>query len=150
MTHSYRIHFFHFIWSTKQRRPYISKEVQSRLYPYMAAITKNHSGNLLEIGGMPDHVHLLVELSSLDKFSHFVRDVKASSSLWIHKNFPDLKDFAWQEGYGSFSVSFSAVESVKKYILNQEQHHSTMSFEKEFLTFLKLLNVKYDERFVLG
>ena len=80
MTHSYRIHFFHFIWSTKQRTPLISPDVESRLYPYMGAITRNHAGKLLEIGGMPDHVHLLIELSSLDKFSHFVRDLKASSS----------------------------------------------------------------------
>lgn len=150
MTHSYRIHFFHFIWSTKQRKPQISKQVHSRLYPYMGAITKNFSGNLLEIGGMPDHVHLLVELSNLDKFSSFVREIKSSSSLWVHKNFPDLQDFTWQEGYGSFSVSFSALENVRKYIQNQEKHHADMSFEEEYLKFLKLNNVNYDQRFVLG
>ena len=114
MTHSYRIHFFHFIWSTKQRVPLISSDIQPRLYQYMGAIIRNHSGKLLEVGGMPDHVHLLVELSNLDKFSHFVRDLKASSSLWIHKNFPDFTDFAWQEGYGSFSTSYSALEGVCK------------------------------------
>ena len=114
MTHSYRIHFFHFIWSTKQRVPLISSDIQPRLYQYMGAIIRNHSGKLLEVGGMPDHVHLLVELSNLDKFSHFVRDLKASSSLWIHKNFADFTDFAWQEGYGSFSTSYSALEGVCK------------------------------------
>jgi REP element-mobilizing transposase RayT len=88
MTHSYRLHYFHLIWSTKQRLPHISSDVQSRLYPYLGAITRNHSGKLLEIGGMSDHVHLLIELSLLDKFSHFIRDLKASSSQWIHKNFP--------------------------------------------------------------
>ena len=144
MAHSFRIHLFHFIWSTKQRSPKISPDIQSRLYSYMGAIIRNNSGKLLEIGGMPDHVHLLIELSNLDKFSHFVRDVKASSSLWIHKNFSNLQDFAWQEGYGSFSVS------LKKYIQNQEQHHATMSYEEEYLKFLKLHNIKYDERFVLG
>ena len=112
MTHSYRIHFFHFIWSIKQRAPLISVDIQSRLYQYMEAIIKNHSGELLEIGGMPDHIHLLIELSNLDKFSHFVRDLKTSSSLWIHKNFPNV-NFAWQEGYGSFSTSYSALESIK-------------------------------------
>jgi REP element-mobilizing transposase RayT len=99
---------------------------------------------------MPDHVHLLIELSLLDKFSHFVRDLKASSSLWIHKNFPNLHDFSWQEGYGSFSVSYSALQGVQKYIQNQEQHHANMSFEEEYLKFLKHHHVKYDERFVLG
>ena len=150
MTHSYRVHFFHLIWSTKQRRSQILPNVQPRLYSYLGAITKNHSGKLLEIGGMPDHVHLLIELSSIDEFSHFVRDLKASSSLWIHKNFPHLNDFAWQEGYGSFSVSYSAVEIVKKYIQNQQQHHADMSFDEEYLKFLKLHDVLYDERFVLG
>lgn len=150
MTHSYRLHYFHLIWSTKKRQPRISPEVQSRLSPYLRAITRNHLGKILEIGGMPDHVHLLVELSSADKFSHFIRDLKASSSLWIHKNFPNLHDFAWQEGYGSFSVSYSALEHVRKYIQDQEQHHATMSFEEEYLKFLKLHHVKYDEKFALG
>src|SRR6476619_1737958 len=127
MTHSYRVHYFHLIWSTKGRRRLILPEVQPRLYSYLGAITDNHSGKLLEIGGMADHVHLLIELSSLDKFSHFVRDLKAASSLWIHKNFPDLTEFAWQEGYGSFTVSYSALEQVQKYIQNQNQHHYTMT-----------------------
>ena len=116
----------------------------------MGAITRNHAGKLLEIGGMPDHVHLLIELANLDKFSHFVRDLKASSSLWIHKTYPHLADFAWQEGYGSFSVSYSALDSVKSYIQNQKQHHATMTFEEEYLKFLKIHHVKYDDRFVLG
>jgi putative transposase len=150
MTHSYRLHYFHLIWSTKQRFPFITPVVQSRLYPYLGAITRNHSGKLLEIGGMSDHVHLLIELSLLDKFSHFIRDLKASSSQWIHKHFPEITAFAWQEGYGSFSVSYSALQDVKKYIQNQEQHHATMSFEDEYLKFLKLHHVKYDDRFVLG
>lgn len=150
MTHSYRLHYFHLIWSTKQRIPHITSDVQSRLYPYFGAITRNHSGKLLEIGGMTDHVHLLIELSVIDKFSHFIRDLKGSSSLWIHKNFPKLHDFAWQEGYGSFSVSYSALDSVQKYIQNQEQHHATMTFEEEYLKFLHLHNIKYDDRFVLG
>jgi putative transposase len=96
MTHSYRVHYFHFIWSTKQRRPLISQDIQSRLYSYLGAIIKNHSGKLHEIGGMLDHIHLLVELSNIDNFSHFVRDMKASSSLWIHKNFPESPHIPFQ------------------------------------------------------
>ena len=150
MTHSYRLHYFHLIWSTKERYPHITADVQSRLYPYLGAITQNHSAHLLEIGGMPDHVHLLLQFSDHDKFSHFIRNLKASSSQWIHKNFPHLHNFAWQEGYGSFSVSYSSLKSVQKYIQNQAQHHKTMSFEEEYLKFLKVHGVKYDERFVLG
>ena len=150
MTHSYRIHYFHLVWSTKNRLSQISPEIQSRLYAYLGAIVRNHAGKLLEIGGMSDHIHLLVEISLLDKFSYFIKDLKAFSSLWIHKNFPNLYAFAWQEGYGSFSVSHSAVKGVQQYIQNQEKHHETMSFEEEYIKFLKLHNVKYDERFVLG
>jgi len=150
MTHSYRLHFFHLIWSTKQRNPQITSDVQSRLFSYMGAITKNHSGKLLEIGGMPNHVHLLVELSNLDEFSSFIRNIKASSSLWIHKNFANLANFAWQEGYGSFSVSYSALDQVQQYIQNQPQHHKMMSFEDEYRKLLQLHNIKYDDRFVLG
>lgn len=149
MTHSYRKHFFHLIWSTKKRLPLISPELQ-RLYPYMIAIAKDHTGSVLDIGGMPDHAHLLIELSSLDKFSHLIRDLKASSSLWVHKTFPNMTGFAWQEGYGSFSVSFSALNTVKTYIQNQDQHHATMTFEEEYLKFLNLHHITFDDRFVLG
>lgn len=128
----------------------INSEVQPRLYAYMGGIIRNQGGHLLEIGGMPDHVHLLVQLSTLDKFSHFIRDVKANSSGWIHEHFSYFKDFAWQEGYGSFSVGYSALEKTKRYIQIQEQHHKTMTFEEEYIKFLKLHGVNYDERFVLG
>src|SRR5690606_31586471 len=136
--------------STKNRQPLLSPDVQARLYPYFGAVTRNHLAKLLEVGGMPDHVHLLIELSSIDKFSHFIRSLKACSSQWIHKHFSDLQDFAWQEGYGSFSVSYSVLESVRKYIQNQQQHHAKMSFEEEFIKFLELHQVNYDKRFVLG
>ena len=102
MTHSYRVHYFHLIWSTKNRTPWIEGEMQERLYPYLGGIIKNHKGKLIEIGGMPDHIHMLIELSLLDKFSHFIRDLKSCSSLWIHQTFPQKREFAWQEGYGFF------------------------------------------------
>ena len=150
MTHSYRIHFFHLVWSTRNRTPWIDKDVEDRLYPYLGGIIKSHKGRLLEIGGMPDHIHLLVELNTLDKFSHFIRDLKASSSLWIHKTFGNLKEFSWQEGYASMSVSYSAVDNVRRYIRNQERHHTSQSFDEEYVKFLKLHQVNFDERFVLG
>jgi len=150
MTHSYRIHFFHLIWSTKNRSPWIEKSIQPRLYSYLGGIIKGYKGTLLEIGGMPDHIHMLIKLNSLDKFSYFLRDLKACSSLWIHKNFPHLQEFAWQEGYASFSVSYSTLDKIREYIQNQENHHAKESFDDEYLKFLKLCLVNYDERFVLG
>ncbi len=150
MTHSYRVHFYHCIWSTKQRCAFIIPKVQMHLYTYINGIITNQSGNLLEIGGMPDHVHLLLKLSDDQQYSHFIRNVKASSSSWIHKNFPDMQEFAWQEGYGSFSVSYSALKTVQNYIQNQEKHHKNMTFEQEYRRLLQLHDTPYDERFVVG
>ncbi len=150
LTHSFRSHYFHLIWSTKNREDSITKEIQPRLYAYMGGIVKNHPAALLKIGGTANHVHLLICINSLDKFSDLIREIKAKSSLWIRQNYPKYQYFAWQEGYGSFSVSFSVHEKVKKYIENQEEHHKNLSFEEEFEGLLERNNMKYDERFVFG
>jgi putative transposase len=149
MTHSHKAHFFHLIWSTKNRVKLITPEIQSRLYPYMGGIVRNFNGSLLEIGGMSDHVHLLINLRNLDKYSYLIRDVKAHSTLWINKNFPDLK-FEWQEGSASYTLHFSLIDTVKNYIQNQEKHHKTMTFEEEYIKFLEGQNIEYDARFVFG
>jgi REP element-mobilizing transposase RayT len=150
MTYSYRVHYFHLIWSTKNQTPWIEGEMKERLYSYLGGITKHQKGKLMEIGGMPDHIHMLIELSLLDKFSFFIRDLKSRSSVWVHKNFPEKQEFLWQDGYASFSVSFSALERVRDYIRNQEKHHAHESFDQEYLNFLNHHNIRYDERFVLG
>lgn len=103
----------------------------------------------MEVNGMLEHVHLLLELSLLDQFTSIIRDIKASSSSLVQRKF-HLSDFAWQEGYGSFSVSRSSVDRVRMYIRNQAQHHATLSFEDEFKGILKRHQIVYDERFVLG
>jgi len=149
MTHSFRSHYFHLIWSTRNRVPLITKENQSSLYAYMGGVIKNYDGKLMEAGGTFDHVHLLVGLSLPDKFSDLVRDVKTNSSLWLKKN-STQQYFAWQEGYGSFSVSYSSLEKVKHYIKNQKEHHKTKSFDEEYLQLLKKHKIPYDTRFVLG
>ena len=148
MTHSHKSHFFHLIWSTKNRAKWIDAELQSNLYPYMGGIIRNCNGSLLEIGGMQEHVHLLINLKNLDKHSYMLRDVKAHSSLWIHKNFPKLKEFEWQGGCASYTLHFSLIDGVRNYIQNQEKHHKTMTYEEEYLKFLEAQNIKYDPRFV--
>ncbi len=150
MTHSFKILFFHLIWSTKGRQQWITADVRQRLYPYLGGIIKHQGGELIEIGGMPDHIHLLIKQEILDGLSNHIRDLKANSSRWVYQNFPGKKEFAWQEGYGSFSVSYSAVPQVREYIINQEKHHSSMTFEDEYKKFLKGCGISYDERFVLG
>jgi len=150
MTHSFKVHYFHLIWSTKNRDPMIQPELQHRLYEYMGGIIRQFGGKLIEIGGIEDHVHLLIELKQVDIFTDLMRTLKSNSSRWVHANFPHLSAFAWQEGYGSFSVSYSAINNVRKYIREQEVRHKTMSFDDEYVNILNKLRLKYDSRFVLG
>ncbi|MBA3602490.1 MAG: IS200/IS605 family transposase [Parachlamydiaceae bacterium] len=150
MTHTYRVHQFHLVWSTKNRQNWIEKSYQNRLYDYIGGIIKEHRGILLEIGGIANHVHLLISLSNLDHYSGLIRDVKAGSSRWVHKMIPASREFEWQEGYGSFGVQFANIESVKRYIQNQEEHHRNRTFEEEYVDFLNMHNISYDPRYILG
>ena len=148
MTNSYRVHFFHLVWSTKNRKKYLQPKIQETLYPYMGGIIRKSEGSLIEIGGMPDHVHLLVEISNLDRHASLIRNTKASSTAWLKKEFRECTDFAWQDGYGSFAVSTSLIDNVRDYIRNQERHHATQSYESEFLKLLELNKVSFDPRYV--
>ena len=96
---------------------------------------------------MPDHVHLLVSLTRQSSVAEIARLVKANSSGWVHDTFPDLRGFAWQAGYGAFSVSSSSLAVVKHYIARQEEHHRTRTFQDEFVGFLKRHNIEFDERY---
>ncbi len=150
MTHTYRNHHFHLIWSTKNRENLIHQDFQNRLYSYIGGIVRENKGLLLEIGGIANHVHLLIGLESLDQYSEIIRKIKGGSSLWINKEISLPTKFAWQEGYGSFCVSYSMLSAVRTYIQNQEEHHKHQTFEQEYLKFLKLHEIQYDKRFVLG
>ena len=150
MTHSFRSHYYHLIWSTKNRKKMITPDIQPRLYAYIGGIIRSHEGHLLSIGGIDDHVHLLITAITPDKFSSTIRDAKSRSTVWIHETFPTHRYFSWQEGYSSFSISYSAIEKVIEYINNQKEHHKIITFEEEYLKLLKRHNIKIDERFVLG
>ena len=138
----------HFVFSTKQRSRMITADLQSRLYAYIGGIVRDEKGALYEIGGMPDHVHLLIRWRTDESVATLMRNVKSHSSLWVHQTFPTMSAFAWQEGYGVFSVSESQIEMVHNYIRNQEHHHHVTTFEEEFVAFLKAHNVEYDERYI--
>jgi len=94
MAHTFRVHFYHFVWSTKSRSAFITNEIESRLYDYIGAIVEQRKAKLMEIGGMTDHIHLLIKFTFDDKIGDLIREIKAGTSLWIHKNFPELRDFA--------------------------------------------------------
>lgn len=145
MPQSYVSLSVHLIFSTRNREPLIATDLQPRLFDYLGGILRSHRCALLAIGGMPDHVHLLVGLDKQIAVSELVRVVKANFSKWVHETFPLLRGFAWQSGYGAFSVSASRQPEVVAYIERQAEHHRTMSFQEEFVAFLKRHEVGYEE-----
>lgn len=136
----------HIVFSTKDRLPQIKLDWQERLHAYLGGIVKGLEAMPLAIGGISDHVHLLVSLKSKHRLDDFLRELKANSSGWVHKEL--TKNFQWQVGYGAFSVSPNSIGGVKKYILNQAKHHQGKSFEEEYLELLKTSGVEYDERYL--
>lgn len=138
----------HIVFSTKHRKPWIGPEVSGRLYPYMGGIIRTENGVLLEIGGVEDHVHLFVSWRPDATVSDLMRKVKSGSSRWVHQSFPVLHEFAWQEGYGVFSVSKSREEAVRKYIAGQAEHHAKEDFRSELLRLLRAHGIEFDERYL--
>ncbi len=139
---------FHIVFSTRHREPWIKPALGERVYPYIGGIIRADGGALYEIGGMPDHVHLLLRWKPDGSLSDLIRTVKARSSLWVHQTFEDLGNFAWQEGYSAFSVSKSNEGAVRRYIETQAEHHSREDFKSELLRILRAHEVEFDEQYV--
>jgi putative transposase len=137
----------HLVFSTKERVPLIATEWRENLHAYLGGIVKGLGGVPLAIGGIEDHVHLLVGLKSSHRLDYFLRDLKADSSAWVHRE-AGRKLFSWQKGYGAFSVSPSNLEGVKRYILNQAEHHRRKTFQEEYVELLRASGIDYDERYV--
>ncbi len=137
---------FHIVFSTKNRVPLIKENWQEDLYGYLGGIVKNQDGVCLAIGGMNDHIHLLVGLKTTHRLDYFMRELKASSSGWIRKN--KNLEFRWQNGYGVFAVSATNLEKVRNYVHNQEKHHNGKDFKDEYVDLLKAANVDYDEKYL--
>jgi putative transposase len=138
----------HFVWSTAGREPWIVEDWREQLHSYIGGIARNKNAKLISAGGMYDHIHLYASLPSTITIADFVSVVKSNSSRWVHETFAHRKGFAWQEGYGAFSVSKSEEEKVINYIANQKQHHEKHSFKDEFMRFLHRYQVDYDERYL--
>jgi len=135
---------YHIVFSTKNREPLITNELQKELYPYIGGIIKNDKGYLLSIGGINNHIHLLAKFSQVNTVSYMLQQIKGSSSKWIHEKNQN-REFLWQRGYGAFTVSESNISNVKRYIENQHEHHKNMTFKEEYLKLLEKNNVKFDE-----
>lgn len=140
--------YVHIIFSTKYRANIIGPEVEPDLFAYMGGIANNNKSKLLAANGTANHVHLLASLTKNLALSEFVGDIKRDSSVWIKTQDSRYSKFHWQDGYGAFSVGYTQLNAVKKYIARQKEHHAQVSFEDEFRYFLKKYNVEYDERYV--
>jgi REP element-mobilizing transposase RayT len=138
----------HLIFSTKNRAPLITAELQPRLYAYWGGICKEQGYPLIAAGGTADHAHLLVSMSREVFVAEVVRVLKANSSKWVHETFAERREFGWQNGYAAFAVSFSNIEAVKRYLARQEEHHRKQTFQEEFVAFLRRHHIEYDERYL--
>ena len=138
----------HVIFSTKNREPLITEAIDSRLREYIGGTARQTGCRLLAIGGMADHVHLLLSMGKQRSLADTIRDIKSNPSRWIHETFDALRGFAWQARYGAFSLSYSAMDEVRRYIHRQQEHHRVRSFKEEFLTLLQRHNIEYDERYI--
>lgn len=150
MSHSYSSCLIHYVFSTKERRKTITREMRERLWSYLGGIARENGMKALAVGGTDDHVHMLVSLPATLSVAKAIQLIKGASSKWVHDTFPPLATFAWQEGYGAFSVAVSGVDDTIAYIDTQEEHHRTRTFEDEFITFLKRHGIEYDARYVFG
>jgi len=146
MSHTHTKLLSHIVFSTQGRLPLITTEIGSELFAYMAGLVKELKGMAVIINGMSDHVHLLILLPPTVSISDAMRFVKANSSRWIKERYG--KKFAWQKGFGAFSVSHSNADAVAKYIRDQDKHHTNIDFRTEFVSFLDKSGVEYDDRYL--
>jgi REP element-mobilizing transposase RayT len=145
---SYVSSHYHCVFSTKRRQPLISPELRDRLWAFLGGIARQNQMKAIEVGGMPDHVHILLSLPSTLSIAKALQLIKGGSSKWVHETFPEHRLFGWQVKYGAFGVSVSQLEKIIHYIKNQEEHHRKMTFQEEFLALLKKHRVEYDERYL--
>jgi putative transposase len=139
----------HTVFSTKDRRPFLrDTALRETLHHYLGGILLKTDCQPLIVGGIEDHVHLLFSLGRTKAVADVVKELKRGSSIWLKQEAPKLSEFAWQAGYGVFSIGFSQVATVRAYIAGQEKHHRKTSFEDEFRTLLRRYEIEYDERYV--
>jgi REP element-mobilizing transposase RayT len=143
--HSFASCIIHCVWSTKNREPWLTPDLRERLWPYLGGIAKKNQMKTLAIGGVADHVHILLSLPAALSVAKAMQLLKGNSSKWIRETFPKMRCFAWQEGYGAFSVGISSVDATVIYINNQTQHHRKRSFLEEFMAMLQKHHFDYEE-----
>lgn len=134
--HTFHHILVHTVFGTKNREGFLTRDIRARLWPYLGGIARENHMRALAVGGMADHVHLLLSVPTTLSVSKAMQILKTNSSKWIHETFPELRSFAWQEGYGAFSIGLSGIDHTIRYIETQEQHHRVRSFREELESFL--------------
>lgn len=141
--------YLHGVFSTKERQPFLSNaDLRAEMHAYLGGISKQLDSPTLIVGGIADHVHILARQSRTISQADWVKELKRVSSVWIKERTPALREFAWQGGYGVFSVSTSGLDAVAHYIATQEAHHQKQSFQDEFRAMLTKHRIEWDERYV--
>ncbi|HEY3330729.1 MAG TPA: IS200/IS605 family transposase [Capsulimonadaceae bacterium] len=148
MAHSYSEVYIHLIFATKQRERMLHDGIRDEMHRYMTAIIAKRRCRAVIVNSVEDHVHILLDLARTTALADIVEEIKGSSSRLLKSKGADLESFGWQTGYGAFSISPDDVDGVKRYIVNQREHHRSVSFEDEFLAALAEHGVEYDERYL--
>lgn len=145
MPSAYTQNFYHTVFSTKHRTNLITPDLEARLFPFIGGVLRDLRCSLLAINGMPDHLHLLIRYRADLSHSEMLQQIKGRSSKWINETIPRSSHFSWQEGYGGFTVSKSAVPEVEAYIARQKEHHKRQDFRAEYLELLRRHGIDFDE-----
>ena len=148
MANTYSQIYIQFVFAVKGRQNLIKKNFKDELYKYISGITRNKKQKILEINGMPDHVHMFIGLNPDVHISNLLKEIKSNSSRFINEKGFVKGKFSWQEGFGAFSYSHSHIDKVVKYILNQETHHKKRTFKEEYLDLLEKFNVEYNPKYL--
>ena len=150
MAHTFGMCLYHVVFSTAERSDSISDEWMAELWAYMGGTARAHEITALTIGGTANHVHLLLLMPPSMSPAKDVQVTKANASRWINERFPQRAPFAWQQGYGIFTVGFSQIEKARTYIANQQEHHRKVTFEDEYRQFLKKHMIETKEEYLFG
>jgi putative transposase len=150
MADTYTSLHLHVVFSTKNREPWIRPEIEDQVWSYLGGICRTHGVKPLHLGGVDDHVHLLIGFPPTSALSDWLKRLKGESSKWISDHLPHLRGFAWQDGYAAFSVGQSQVDDTVRYITRQREHHRKITFAEEYRKFVEKHGLVLDDRYLLG
>jgi REP element-mobilizing transposase RayT len=148
MPQSLSLVIVHLVFSTKDRQPFLDAGMRPKLHAYLATVARNAGCEAYRVGGVANHVHLAIRWSRTLTIATLVEELKTSSSKWLKTQSPELAEFSWQRGYGTFSVGPSDLEALRDYIDTQEEHHRKRTFREEYRAFLTKYGIEFDERYV--